>query len=113
MSDADGLLDLSTQRPLAGSYDAVDAMGLFWSMTTNRGKGKQEPSFVKTRLTVPTTITFKAQIDQVLGYSACHRRIEIGLGRKKITSSDDHKHHALLYYMERGGYKVPVSATFL
>lgn len=65
MSDADGSLDLSTQRPLAGSYDAVDAMGLFWSMTTNRGKGKQEPSFAKTRLTVPTTITFRAQIDQV------------------------------------------------
>ena len=32
-------------------------------MTTNSRKGKQVPSFAKTRLTVPTTITLKAQLN--------------------------------------------------
>lgn len=31
VATADGLVDLSTQSPVSGSYQGVDAMGLFWS----------------------------------------------------------------------------------
>ena len=34
-ADARGCVDLGTTRPEAGSYDAVDAMGLFWSMAAD------------------------------------------------------------------------------
>src|ERR1700686_1455680 len=31
-TDAQGSVDLSTQKPLSGTYDNVDGMGLLWSM---------------------------------------------------------------------------------
>src|SRR5947209_15423262 len=33
--DGGGAVDFARQAPLAGSYAAVDAMGLFWSMQTD------------------------------------------------------------------------------
>ncbi|WP_203290690.1 acyl-CoA thioester hydrolase/BAAT C-terminal domain-containing protein [Maricaulis parjimensis] len=32
-ADGAGLIDLSETRPLSGTYDTIDPMGLFWSMT--------------------------------------------------------------------------------
>jgi hypothetical protein len=32
ISDEDGKVDLSTQKPIEGSYNSTDSMGLFWSM---------------------------------------------------------------------------------
>src|SRR5439155_22974365 len=32
-TDAGGTVDLRAQAPLSGSYDGVEPMGLFWSMT--------------------------------------------------------------------------------
>src|SRR5262245_27731931 len=31
-ADGDGIVDVATQSPAAGSYETVDPMGLFWSM---------------------------------------------------------------------------------
>jgi len=88
-TDEDGFLDLSTQRPLAGSYDDVDAMGLFWSMTTNSRKGKQEPSFTKTRLTVPTTITFRAQLNTTFFAEETAERLHQADGVTDILVEED------------------------
>ena len=32
-ADDAGVVDVATQAPIAGSYDGVEPMGLFWSMT--------------------------------------------------------------------------------
>jgi dienelactone hydrolase len=32
-ADTTGIVDLDTQKPLTGTYDSPDSMGLFWSMT--------------------------------------------------------------------------------
>ncbi|MDG4832352.1 acyl-CoA thioesterase/bile acid-CoA:amino acid N-acyltransferase family protein [Solwaraspora sp. WMMD1047] len=39
-ADANGVVDLDQAPPDAGSYDAVDGMGLFWSMTNLDGEGQ-------------------------------------------------------------------------
>ena len=45
-TDAQGSIDVSTQKPLSGTYQNVDAMGLFWSMLpVNK---KQKTPFVHT-----------------------------------------------------------------
>jgi dienelactone hydrolase len=70
----DGTVDLRSQRPLTGSYDRNDSMGLLWSMTARSRKGKQESSFVKTDLTVPTTITLRAQVnDEIFAIAKAER----------------------------------------
>jgi hypothetical protein len=33
-TDLDGIIDLSSQKPLHGTYDGVDSIGLFWPRTT-------------------------------------------------------------------------------
>ena len=46
VSDAQGRLDLGAQAPVSGSYRAVDAMGLFWSMSPDREpKGAERAYF--------------------------------------------------------------------
>jgi Acyl-CoA thioester hydrolase/BAAT N-terminal region len=42
-TDAQGALDLEKQAPLSGSYDKVDGMGLFWSLTQKPPKPVQRP----------------------------------------------------------------------
>jgi dienelactone hydrolase len=37
VADARGVVDLGEDAPLEGSYDGVDGMGLFWSMTPTNG----------------------------------------------------------------------------
>jgi dienelactone hydrolase len=46
-TDAQGVVDLATQAPLSGSYNIVDGMGLFWSMTekpTQSGSMAADPA---------------------------------------------------------------------
>jgi len=38
-SDAQGMVDVSTQAPLSGTYSAPGVMGLFWSMASTLGTG--------------------------------------------------------------------------
>ena len=40
ITDDDGAVDLSTQKPASGSYEQADSMGLFWSMTRQRRQRK-------------------------------------------------------------------------
>ena len=47
-SDDKGIIDLSKNKPISGSYSSIDQMGLFWSMKLkNSDKLKDIPDFVK------------------------------------------------------------------
>ena len=57
--DEKGYADLSTSKPLAGTYTEPDSMGLFWSMKPN-SKTEKPSLFSKTGVK-PTTITLTAE----------------------------------------------------
>ena len=42
VADAGGVVDLTTAAPESGSYQGVDGMGLFWSMSPDGGDGDTE-----------------------------------------------------------------------
>ena len=42
-SDDDGRVDIARQAPVSGTYDGVDAMGLFWSMERLPGEARALP----------------------------------------------------------------------
>ena len=77
VADARGEVDLTTQRPLAGSYDDVDPMGLFWSMSPN--PGEERSVFAKVGV-APTTMTFTVEVEDVVVASATHVRVLVGSG---------------------------------
>ncbi len=81
VTDENGTLDVSTRPPLIGTYQDADPMGLFWSMHLSQPlTKKQSPRFVKTKLTVPTTVTFTARFDEEIVATAQVERLHIASG---------------------------------
>lgn len=72
-ADADGVVDLATQSPIAGSYEGVDSMGLLWSMSVP----EVEPHSVRysKKSLDPVTITIQvASGGQQVASAALQRR---------------------------------------
>lgn len=62
-ADTHGVVDLSSQKPLSGTYEGVDAMGLFWSMALGSDEKDVSPFIaaeIKTGLS-PTVMGFTAE----------------------------------------------------
>ena len=57
---ATGVVDLSTQAPLSGSYHGVDSMGLFWSMATL----STEPNGILFSKSTITSLTTTLQVQR-------------------------------------------------
>src|SRR5262245_39401729 len=55
-ADGAGVVDVDAQQPLAGTYDSIDGIGLFWSMALDPADTDIQP-FRKSRLT-PAVIRF-------------------------------------------------------
>jgi dienelactone hydrolase len=70
-ADHHGVVDPSSQKPLSGTYDIVDPMGLFWSMALDPAE-KNLAGFANMALT-PIEITFMAVIG---GKPVAHKTIE-------------------------------------
>lgn len=68
-ADKNGEVDVAAQKPDSGTYDDVDAMGLFWSMVPQDVKDlksftRNKYSFyIKHEINIPTIIAFKAFVD--------------------------------------------------
>ena len=85
ITDENGTLDVSTQPPVAGTYQGADAMGLFWSLHLTQPQAKkQSPLFVKTKLSTPTIITFTATIDEEIVATTQAERLHIAQGVTEI-----------------------------
>jgi dienelactone hydrolase len=85
IADADGIVDTSKQSPSKGSYDAVSAMGLVWSMMP---KAKHVNSYESSRELGPQLVDFSllesgkpvanAQLQQIMVGDDVHRVIVKG-----------------------------------
>lgn len=80
-ANADGVVDLNSQKPLSGTYDGVDPMGLFWSMGVS--PEEKEISMYLKRTLAPSTITFTAEADGKVVASANLERSLMALGVKR------------------------------
>lgn len=91
ISDSNGSVDLNTERPVSGSYDEVDGMGLFWSMemrdvkfvpTTRNGELDYGPRDTKVHLSVEIE-------GNVVGEADCVRRLyDADVCMTNITEQD-------------------------
>src|SRR6185369_13618895 len=84
-ADAQGIVEVSKQAPVAGSYKEVSAMGLIWSMrpttknvTTYRPPQNFAPQTIQFRLLKNDAQVANAQLEQV--------RIADGVQRTRLTS---------------------------
>lgn len=59
-TDDNGQIDLSAQKPIAGTYEDIDVMGLFWSMEEHRDI---DIEFSPGDITEPQIITFTVEVD--------------------------------------------------
>lgn len=74
---ADGSVDLSSQPPVAGTYDGVDPYGLWWSMAS-------EPNGVFSVDLDPIVTTVTAEIATEAVTAASFRRLWVGRGVSKV-----------------------------
>jgi dienelactone hydrolase len=74
VADEQGMVDLSTQKPLSGSYREADPMGLFWSMSVIE-KGKKKKVFFARNKSRPMTVTFSAVVEGATVTTASIQRL--------------------------------------
>ena len=72
-ADGRGAVDVATQRPLAGTYAAIDAMGLFWSMRVD--PNEHDDTMFAQAGTVPLQTGLTAEIDGLLSASTTLQRL--------------------------------------
>lgn len=87
LSDADGCLDLSTQAPIGGTYDTVDPMGLFWSMSLDPPDAPGPPSPQKDIEPLPTTLA--VEIDRQSVASRRFDRLAVAPDVRRIPVRDE------------------------
>lgn len=84
-----GIIDVSSQKPLAGTYDEIDPMGLFWSLALLPDEGDRSPFLSgKTSLT-PTIMSFTAEADGAAVARAELERLHLapGVARTPVRES--------------------------
>lgn len=82
-----GTVDLSTQKPLSGSYSEADPLGLFWSMSVIE-KGKQKKVFFTRNKPRPLTVTIRVEIDGALVATDSIQRLFAAPGVVSIPVTD-------------------------
>jgi dienelactone hydrolase len=87
VADNQGMVDLSIQKPLSGSYHEVDPLGLFWSMSVGE-KGKQKKVFFARNKPRPLIVTFRAEIEDAPVATASIQRLFAAPGVTSIPVTD-------------------------
>jgi dienelactone hydrolase len=82
VADARGCVDAGIQRPIAGTYDQVDPMGLFWSMTPVTGA---EPRGYTSASVAPLQVQFTAEVD---GSAVASLKIERRLMAEGVSRTE-------------------------
>ena len=86
-ADDQGVVDLATQPPLAGTYAAAGPMGLFWSMALLPGEAADDPPPGGTEEPLPPTrITIAAECDgqQIAATTIERLRLRPGVTRTLV-----------------------------
>jgi dienelactone hydrolase len=79
VADDNGQIDLSTQKPIAGTYDDIDVMGLFWSMEEHKDI---DIEFSPGDIAEPQIITFTVEVN---GNTVVSKQIERSLMLPGVT----------------------------
>jgi dienelactone hydrolase len=101
--DNSGLVDLGLQKPITGTYQDLDPMGLFWSMGIESWFNTAS-AFAKTGFT-PTPINFSAEADGQLLASAALERIFVAPDVTQTTVRDNGL--AGIFFKPSGSSKYP------
>src|SRR3954453_19096450 len=84
VADARGCVDVGIQKPVAGTYNLADPMGLFWSMTPVAGA---EPRGYTSASVAPMKVQFTAEVD---GSAVASIRIERRLMAGGVSRTEVH-----------------------
>ncbi len=87
-SDQNGKIDLSLSAPIAGNYDRVDPMGIFWSMQPQLQGNAPKRNFVNKYLS-PISCSLSAYSDSELITSRIIDRQRISCDIERIPLSED------------------------
>ena len=99
----EGLVDLTSQAPLTGTYSGVDPMGLLWSMTSDVPRGTDLPYFVNGATSVLVT-TFMAETAEEAFGPAYLRRLRLpDAVEREILSVEEHGFLGTFYLPEGAG----------
>lgn len=86
-ADEQGIVDLSIHKPLAGSYEEIDPMGLFWSMSVIE-KGKKKKVFFTRNKSRPLIVTFNMEVEGTIVATATIQRLFAAPGVTSIPVVD-------------------------
>lgn len=86
LADAQGCVNVSTQRPAHGTYEQPDPMGLFWSMAPPAGAEFQGISVASV---APLRVRFEAEVEGVVVASA---QAERKFKASEVTCTEIHDH---------------------
>lgn len=112
-TDEEGCVDLSSARPLSGTYDEADPMGLFWSMELDEN-APERSAFAKSGVD-PLAVSFTAQVGGEIVATCGHERSflrpgvreqpvqEAGLAGTFFFPSDQEPHLGILVFGGSGG----------
>jgi hypothetical protein len=70
VADAHGRVNVGMQRPIAGTYELLDSMGLFWSMAPATGA---EPRGYASASVAPLHVQFTAEVN---GSTVASQRVD-------------------------------------
>lgn len=83
-ADSHGVVHVSRQAPTEGTYDGVEPMGLFWSMSVPEGQSPSLGALVKEKPD-PVTVTFEAASDGATETATAERLLQgPGVTREEI-----------------------------
>lgn len=86
VADANGVVDLSCHAPTAGSYQGIDAMGLFWSRAPVAGSSEPHSSGLSRD---PSTVTLAAMTED--GKTAVTQYIKMTFTSADVLSREVHE----------------------
>jgi len=91
---------LETQKPVSGTYDDIDPMGLFWSMNTTHLKYPNPQTLIEIAQVPSTTIIFSAEVNEIVLATAKFERLYLSQDIS-IHFLNEENLYGIFYYQQR------------
>jgi dienelactone hydrolase len=99
VTDEKGSIDLEKQKPVSGTYDDTDPMGLFWSMNMTNMKYPHPESLLEIAQVPSTKITFSAEVNGMVLATNTFERLYKSPNINIHLLNEDHV-YGLFYYQK-------------
>jgi len=100
LSDDEGSIDLEKQKPVSGTYDDIDPMGLFWSMNMTNMKYPNPENLIEIAEVPSTTIILSAEVNETVLATAKYERLYIAPDINIHLLNEDNL-YGLFYYQKK------------